>query len=68
MYFSGGSTEKEDPEETLSEILSPSDVQLKQRRLALKPSKKSEAEVRYVATKVALAGLAAVKMRKMHPR
>ena len=62
------SMEKEDPEETLDGILSPSKTQLKQRRLALKPSPKSEAEVRYVATKVALTGLAAVKMKKMHPR
>ena len=60
--------EKEDPEETLDEILSPSKTQFKQRRLALKPSEKSKAEVRYVATKVALSSLAAVKLKKMHPR
>ena len=65
---SSESMEKEDPEETLDEILSPSKTQLKQRRLALKPSEKSKAEVRYVATKVALSSLAAVKLKKMHPR
>ena len=59
----------EEPLEYMEDILSgPSEESLKRRRTALVPSKKTDEELRYVASKTAaLTALAAVKLKKMHP-
>ena len=62
----------EDPEAEafdLDTILKPpADELLKRRRPALILTKKSEAELRYVAAKSALSASASAKLKKMHPK
>lgn len=51
----------------LQDILTPSAENLVKRRSALVPSKKTDEEMRYVASKYAMAALATVKLKKVHP-